>query len=112
MFKKFVFCSLLIVIVFIASSCGVGNGSEYLGSWENVDANDANFVDVLSFTIMERGDHFVFELYHYGNASAQYPATYEDGYFKIQMPGYTWSAFYDDGTGQMIMNGVHSRRVN
>ena len=110
MFKKFVVCSLLIVIVLIASGCGTGNGSEHLGRWESVDNG---YVEAISaFTIIERGDHYVFELDFAGESSAQYPATYEDGYFTIQMPGYTWSAFYDDGAGHLIMNGQPFRKAN
>ncbi len=108
MFKKFVVYSLVLVIMLIASGCGSNNGSRYLGRWENlVETND-----IASFTISESGDHYVFDLFFGDDSGMSVPATYEDGFFTLHMPGYTWSAYYDDSSGYLILDGRQFRKVN
>ncbi len=118
MFKRFVVFSLVLVIVLVASGCGANNGSAYLGRWENTNVQDddspgiveTNYID--SFSVAESGDHYVFNLLFTDDSSMSVSATYEDGYFTLQMPGYTWSAFYDENSGHLILNNQQFRRVN
>lgn len=107
MLKRCFVYALVLVVLMVATGCGSNNGSEYLGKWENIDED---YLD--SFIIKESGDHYVFDIVFFDGSGDSYPATYEDGYFKIQMSGFTWSAFYEESTGYLIMDTQRFRKAN
>ncbi len=98
------------LIVLAGSGCGTSNGSAHMGRWEGIDIGEMD--PVASFLIIDKGEHYVFDIEFADGSGSQYPATYEDGYFTIQMSGFAWSAFYDDSSGHLIINGKSFRKVN
>ena len=107
MLRWFFIHILVLVILIFAIGCGTNDGSEYLGRWENINED---YLD--SFIIKASGDHYVFDIIFFDGSSDSYPATYEDGYFKIQMSGFTWHAFYEESTGYLIMDTQRFRKAN
>ncbi len=62
--------------------------------------------------IKQSGSHYVFDMIFTDGSSMQVPATYENGYFAIQMPGYTWSAHYERSSRNLVINYEKFRKVN
>lgn len=102
---------IVVLHLLIITGCDSESGAKYVGTWENVKSDYEMFDMIDTLVIKESGNHYIFEYTFTDGSSMQVPATYEDDYFSIQMPGYTWSAHYDSSSGYLIINDEQLKKI-